>query len=203
MLSSLERSKLFDNIQKSFPLSQKWKELRAKHTDRVSFGALTVVSAIALSLPPLAWWLGSLGLGSSLSIGAGFFALLGSVICWSGFAAGGIVVVNELWGHWIVSKEFKSSQSQQAARDYIQEKRTAQYVQHKIPSLSDEELELLLQYPHTQKVYKNLIKKEQEKRKQIQTAEQIKQSFTVSVDQPVTQLEENVVAVQTPRSLNL
>ncbi len=125
------------------------------------------------------------------------------MICWGGFIVGVIVVVNELCGHWVVSKEFKSLQSKQAARDYIQEKRTVEYVQHTIPSLSDEELELLLQYPHTQKVYKNLIKKEQEKRKQLHTAEQIKQSFTVSVEQPVAQLEENVVTVQTPRSLNL
>ncbi len=63
MLSSFDRSKLFDNIQKSFPLSQKWKELRAKYTDRLPFGVLTGVSTIALCLPPLGWWLGSLALG--------------------------------------------------------------------------------------------------------------------------------------------
>lgn len=184
-------------------MAQQWKDLRTKHSSLLSFGTLAISSAVTLALPPVAWWLGGLALGAFLSVGVGFLALVGSVVCWLGFMMGIGIVASDLYGHWSVSKQFNHSQSKQAAREYIQEKHTMQYVKHMVPHLTNEELELLLQYPHTQAVYKNLIKKEQEKRKREHTAEQIKQTFTVSVDQPVTPLENDVVAVQTPRSLNL
>lgn len=203
MLSSIDRSKLFEAIQRKFPLAKNWRELREKHKNLISAHALSVVGALSLPLPPLAWWLGSLGLGTTLSIGTGFFALVGGFVCTILFVMGvGFIGIGVL-GNWSVSKEFKQSQTKQSAREYIQQKKTVQYVKQMIPRLSDEELDLLIQYPHILVFYRNLIKEEQEKRKHIRTAEQIKQTFTVSVDESLPEVEEDIVAVQTPRSLNL
>lgn len=204
MLSSNDREKLLDAVQKSFPSANKWTEFRSRHKELTNFRALLVRSAITIPLPLLGSWLFAAGFGTTLSFGFAMMACMGSFACWIGFFVSAILVAGETFDRWKVSKEFKRLQTKQAAREYIQERHTVRYVKSMLTQMTSEELELLAQYPYILPDYKKLIKDEKESRQNMRVAEQIKQTFSVGVSQPSDHgAKENIVAVQTPISLNL
>lgn len=204
MLSSNDREKLFNTVQKSFPSTNKWTEFRAKHKDLTNSRALLVRGAITLPLPLLGSWLFAVGFGDTLSLGLGMMASMGSFACWAGFFLSAFFVAGETFDRWKVSKEFKRSQIKQGARTHIQKRHTVRYVKSMLTQMTSEELELLAQYPYTQSYCKELIKEEKQNRQNMRTAEQIKQTFAVGVNQPIDHfVKENVVAVQNSIAFNL
>jgi len=204
MLSSNDREKLLDAVQKTFPSTNKWTDFRSKHKNLTNSRALLARGLVTLPLPLLGGYLCSMSIDGTVSFGVGMMACMGGFACFLGFLISAIFVAGETSERWKASKEFKRLQIKQAAREYIQKRHTVRYVKNTLTQMTSEELELLSQYPYTLPCYKKLIEEEKESRQNMRVAEQIKQTFSVGVSQPSDHCaKENIVAVQTPISLNL
>lgn len=206
MLSPNEREKVIATIQSKFPADNKWVQLRKRHNATWNTMGICASSFIAVACVPTFFACLRFSLESTSSVGLGFLAMcvaIGSVI---GFLVSSGMSISCALERRDILKLFKDPKTKEHLRHLLKQKRSKEYVQQMLPQMSDQDIELLSKYPHTQEIFKRLITNEKNKREKAmedQQAKEIEHSF-VGV-QPVvqTQTEENVVTVQTPRSLNI
>lgn len=204
MLSAHEREKVIATIQSKFPVANKWTQLREKHNATWNTMGICVSALAAVACVPTFFWCWKIAIASSTSVGWGFLALVVAIVSVPGFFVFTGMSVCAAIERRAIAKWFKDSKTKDDLRQLFKEKHSKEYVKRMLPQMSDQDIELLSKYPHAKEDFKRLINHEKNKRikaGQDQQAREIENSF-VGV-QPLVEMEENVVTVQTPRSLNI
>lgn len=205
MLSPNEREKVIATIQSKFPDDNKWVQLRKAHNGTWNTRKICVSALIAVACIPTVFGCWDIAFSGSVSIGWGFLALALAVAAVPGCLIFAGMSIEAAIQRRSIAKRFKDPKTTDDLRQLFKQKRSKEYVQQMLPQMSDQDLELLSKYPHTQEDFKRLITREKHKREKATQEQQAKDIENIFVGvQPVVQTQtENVVTVQTPRSLNL
>ena len=183
-LSTSEREKLLNTLQKTFPLASQWAEIKKDRKfyckTKEEWLGLLVVIVLSGSL-----CIGLLYLTNKMVSTATVVALLLAFVCVTGGVLSGAASlllsgfnVQSLHHTYKMKKMRKRGQQyKEKMRDYVCEKTCVRYVQATLPNLSDSDLKLLSMHPDLNPVFKKYFKEETSRREKQEAVSKIKTEF--------------------------
>lgn len=184
-LSLIEREKLLNTVQRTFPLAKDWLEIRNTHKGMCNSKKdyVMLLTAIIFGLAPLC--VGAMSLMNHLSSSksfilsvVGFFSLVVSVASGLGLLTAGVWGISSLLNSYKMIRMKKDSQNyKEKIRDYIAEKTCLREVQKMLSKLSNEDLNLLSKHPNLNSVFKPIFQEESTRRENLVTLDKINSDF--------------------------